>query len=155
MLLPARVRSEAGWSDACILNVSSRGLMIHSPRPVGLGTTVELRHADHAILAEVVWRSGSRLGLCAVQRVPVDEIVTLGQSDGLQLTATPPRPADRRRRPRDAHASRTWSRAFEFAAIVIVAGSLSSLAAAMVSDALARPLGQVGAVLAGPAAATQ
>ena len=29
-MLPARMRSTVGWSDACILNLSSRGLMVHA-----------------------------------------------------------------------------------------------------------------------------
>ena len=50
VLLPARMRTSAGWSDACILNVSSRGALIHAKRPITQGSVVELRHGDHVIV---------------------------------------------------------------------------------------------------------
>src|SRR5690349_10239243 len=97
VVLPARMRLGTSWSDTCILNVSSRGLMIHTGRQVAKGTQVELRRGDHIILARVVWRDGGRAGLQAEERVPIEEIVTIGQSSALQLTAVP---GERRRQPR-------------------------------------------------------
>ena len=87
MVLPARMRHGAAWSDACILNVSSRGLLIHTSRQAPMGSEIELRRGEHVILARVVWRDGAKVGLRADDRVPIEEIVTLGQSRVLQLSA--------------------------------------------------------------------
>src|SRR5688500_3432601 len=59
----ARIKSSDGWRDASILNVSSRGLMIHSSCCSNPGGEVELRGGDQIIRARVVWRKGDRAGL--------------------------------------------------------------------------------------------
>src|SRR5690348_1343959 len=87
VVVPARLRDGASWSDACILNVSSRGLMIHTGRPVRCGSEVELRRGEYMIVARVVWRDGARAGLRAEERVPIEEIVMGGHAPALQLTA--------------------------------------------------------------------
>jgi len=63
VLVPARLRDGASWSDACILNISSRGMMIHTGRPIRRGCEVELRRGEHMIVARVMWRDGARAGL--------------------------------------------------------------------------------------------
>jgi len=88
VILPARLRMGAHWSDACILNISSRGLMIQASRAAPEGSVIELWKGDYVIVARVVWRKGVRAGLCSDDRVPVEEIMSLAQSPGLQLTAS-------------------------------------------------------------------
>jgi hypothetical protein len=69
VMLPARIRTSAGWGDACILNISSRGMMIHSNRPAPKDGQVELRHAEHVIAGRVIWQNGPRLGLAVEERL--------------------------------------------------------------------------------------
>ncbi|HET7605530.1 MAG TPA: PilZ domain-containing protein [Sphingomicrobium sp.] len=145
VVIPARLRHGASWSDTCILNVSSRGLMIHSGRPIVEGTQVEVRRGDHVIVARVMWRDGGRAGLHAEERVPVEEIMTLGQSPSLQLTAGL---GERRKRPRPEDRRRLRGRAIEFAGVVTIAASLAGGALHMVEAAFARPLALVSAALA-------
>ena len=40
-MLPARMRSSTGWSDACILNISTRGLLIYALGSADPGNFVE------------------------------------------------------------------------------------------------------------------
>jgi hypothetical protein len=145
VVVPARLRHGASWTDACILNISSRGMMIHSGRPVAQGAEVELRRGDHVILARVVWREGGRAGLRAEDLVPVDEIMSLGQSHGFQLTAAS---GERRRQPRAADRSRMRGRAIEFAGVAAIAATLASAGLVMVEAAFVRPLAIVAATLA-------
>jgi hypothetical protein len=145
VVVPARLRHGPSWSDACILNISSRGLMIHSGRPLAQGAMVELRRGDHIIIARVVWRDGARAGLKAEERVPMEAIVVLGQTPAYQLTA---RNGERRRLARPGDASRLRGRAFEFASIVIVGASLAGAGLAMIEQAFARPLAMVAIALA-------
>jgi hypothetical protein len=147
VLVPARVRTVAGWSDACILNVSSRGLLIHSTGPARTGSMIELRHGPYAIVGRVAWRDGPRFGLSAEDRVPVEEILTLSQSQSLPLTAGGSPGVERRKQPRTHEDSRLAARAFEFASIAVIAGSLSVGMLMMVQDAFAAPLAAVQAAL--------
>jgi len=143
VVVPARLRHGSSWSDACILNVSSRGLMIHTGRPIVRGMEVELRRGASVILARVVWRDGGRAGLRSEDRVPIEDIVTLGQSPALQLTAT----GDRRKRPRLDDHSRLQGRAIEFGGVLVIAASLALAGFTMVGAAFARPLAAVTSAL--------
>ena len=151
VMLPARMRAETGWADACILNVSSRGLLIISSRVGGEGSSVELRHGSHAIVARVVWRKGTRAGLRAEARVPVEEIVILSRATALPLTAPTWSGGERRQQPRAAshEESRLKSRMMEFASIVVIGISLAAPMFSMVEQAFARPLAMVAAALGG------
>lgn len=137
MVVPARLRHGASWSDTCILNISSRGLMIHTGRPVLKGAEVEVWRGDHMIVARVVWREGARAGLLAEDRVPVEEIITLGNAPALQLTA---HRAERRNRPRPEDFSRLRGRLIEFAGVVAIAVSLAGAGLTMVQAAFGQPL---------------
>lgn len=152
VMLRARIRAGAVWNDTCILNVSSRGLMINASTAAHAqkGSKIELRHGDHVILAEVVWRDGRRAGLRSDERVPVEEIMALSNAPSLQLTAAGQWPdVDRRRRPRRQVDSRTRSRAIEFAGVAAVAVCLSGAAFVLVDQAFARPMAYVEAALGG------
>lgn len=119
--------------------------MIHTSRQISRGTEVEIRRGDHVIIARVAWRDGARAGLQADERVPVEEIMTLGQSPALQLTAVR---GERRKVPRKPDDSRLRGRAMEFAGVLAVVASLAGYAVTMVHDALVLPLAAVTAVLA-------
>lgn len=149
VVLPARMLLGSSWSDACILNISARGLLIQSGRSTPQGSVVELRRGDHVIVARVVWRLGLRAGLRAEGALPVEEILTLGQSPSLQLTASMRRAAERRQRARTEDESRHRARAFEFVSVVVIAACFGAMAFSMVERALARPMAFVEAALAG------
>jgi hypothetical protein len=144
VVVPARLRHGASWTDACILNISSRGLMIHTGRPISRGAEVELRRGDHVIVARVVWREGGRAGLRSEERLPIEDIVTLGQSPALQLTAAN---GERRKHPRPEDRSRIQARAIEFGGVLVIAAVLAGAGFTMVESAFARPLAAVAAAL--------
>ena len=146
-MLPARMRTAVGWSDARILNVSSRGLMIHASLSALECGVIELWHGDHTITARVVWREGTKAGLQAEDRIPVEEILSLSGSAALKLSAEPYRGIERRKRPRTADDSRLWARAFEFASIAVIAGLLALSFSLWVGEALAQPLAAVATAL--------
>ena len=149
-MLHARMRASSGWTDACILNVSSRGLLINaSATGAVLGGEVELRHGAHVIVAEVVWRKGTRAGLRTDQRVPVDEIMALSKAPALQLTAGQWPHVDRRTQLRPYEESRQRSRMLEFAGVVAIAVALAGALYSMVEQAFARPLAMVSTALGG------
>lgn len=118
--------------------------MIHTGRPVLKGAEVEVWRGDRMIVARVVWREGARAGLRAEERVPVEEIITLGNAPALQLTADR---GERRKRPRPEGFSRLRGRLFEFAGVVAIAVSLAGAGLTMVQTAFGRPLAIVEAAL--------
>lgn len=143
VVVPARLRHGAAWTDACILNISSRGLMIHTGRQVLKGTQVEVRRGDHVIIARVVWRDGGRAGLRSEDRVRVEDIMTLGQLPAQRLTAGP---VERRKHPRPLEKSRLQGRAMEFGTVLAIGACLAVAGLSMV-QAFARPVAMVSAVL--------
>jgi hypothetical protein len=140
VIMPARLRSGSGWTDACILNISSHGLLLHSARTGPAGSIVEVWRGDHVIVARVVWQDGARAGLRAEDKLPVDQILSLNASAALILTAGEPqqtsRPAwERRRRDR-----RSQGRMIEFAGVVVIACSLAVTAFDLVIETLGKPM---------------
>lgn len=118
--------------------------MIHTSRQIPRGTEVEICRGDHVIVACVVWRDGARAGLQSRERVPVEEIMTLGQSTALQVTAVH---GERRKKVRSEDRSRLRGRALEFAGVLVVGLSLAGCAVSMVHDALAMPMEAIAAAL--------
>jgi hypothetical protein len=147
VVLPVRLRMGARWSDACILNVSARGVLIHASEPPQRGSYVELRRDDKVIIGRVMWASGSRAGLRAQDRVPVEAIVTAKAAQSLRLTARPVGRVERRRVPRDHERSRLRGRIMQFASVAAIGATLSVAVFSMVAQALAEPLSRVRTAL--------
>lgn len=148
VILPARLRTGTDWSDTCILNVSSRGLMIQSARPALPGSLVELRRGDHVIVATVMWRQGSRLGLQADNRVPVEEIMSSANAASLRLVASDGALIDRRRKSRTSSCeTRLTGRTFEFVALIASVAAFAGLLSIAMHQALNEPLKAVQAAL--------
>jgi len=147
VVLPARLRTGTQWSDTCILNISSRGLMILSGRVSPKDSLVELRRGEHVIIARVVWRDGGRVGLQSKDRVPVEEIISTDRVPLLRLTVDG-HPIERRRRSREPSVTaRSQGRIMEFIAVGLIATSLVTAAWQMTGQALARPLVLVASAL--------
>jgi len=137
--MPARLRSCSGWTDACILNISSRGLLLHSARTGPTGSIVELWRGEHVIVARVVWQDGARAGLQTEDRLPVEQILSLNASSAMTLTAAPIAGNDavpkRRRSDR-----RSQGRMIEYAGVVVIACSLAVTAFDLVIETLGKPM---------------
>ena len=146
-LLPARMRSQSGWSDACILNISAGGLLVYSAGNAQPGTHVEIRRGGTLIIANVVWRRNQRIGLCSHHPVPMREVIQNDTAAAIAATDSPV-PVERRKQPRSADNSRLQGRAMDFAATAVIGIALAAAAAFCVTDALSRPVSAVEAALA-------
>ena len=147
-MLPARIRSSGGWSDACILNISSRGLLVYSNTAVEAGSTVEVRRGGQLVIARVVWRQNQRIGLCSPDPVPIDDIISDKTAAAAVIScASPVRVAERRRRPRSHERSREWARAAEFVVLVLFGTAMAGTAAIYVGQALANPMARITSAL--------
>lgn len=151
VMLKARLRIGSGWRDACILDLSSRGLMIQASEPLPGGSYIEVRRGRHVIVARVMWSRDRRCGLRTQDVLATDAII----AEPEQCQGPAPAPQAERRvnrapahRAFDHERSRWRSRAFEFALVVIVGGACGAFAYDAVSAALSRPLGAVELALA-------
>lgn len=136
------MRSASGWGDACILNISSRGLMIYAQHPVEPGSYIELRRGGALVVARVVWRKNQRVGLCSHDRLPVDDIISGAAAAAVVPSLGAPR-LDRRRKPRLEDGSRLRGRAIQFLSLVLIASALASGLGFYVIETLGRPAAAV------------
>lgn len=146
VVLQARIRGDRGWGDACILNVSSRGLLAYSHSPAEPGTIVELRRGEQVIVAQVMWRQDRRMGLRSQDQLKIEQIVSGSKSANLEISA-PRIELARYRTARREEESRARGKLGEFASLVLVGAALAGLGYVTVVDALSRPLERISAAL--------
>ena len=148
----ARVNSGGEWQDACILNISSNGMMLQAGKPPPRGHYLEVRRGSYVMIGRVVWSKNYYCGVQLQDRLNVDEVVADVRSirrapaeDGTQ--------PERRRIPRAEsirHERSRWiSRTLEHSAFAIAGATAAVLVMQGVGSALARPLQHVQAALGG------
>jgi hypothetical protein len=153
VMLKARMRIGAAWRDACILDLSTRGLMIQATEPVRGGSYIEIRRGRHVIIARVMWTRDRRCGLLTQDPLPTEAIIS--EPDRSQACGAVAPQIERRvdrtpaQRAFDHEQSRWRSRALQFALVVIAGGTCGTIAYGTVSEALSRPLVAVELALAG------
>ena len=149
VLIRARMRISAGWNDACILNISERGLLIRAASTLPRrGSYVELRRGARIIIGRVMWAGQDRFGLSTQDELDVESIIAVpdgGGVEGASSSATA-EAFDRRATVRPATVlarSRQWSRAFDFACMTIFAVAGCAVAFGAVTQLLAAPMAAV------------
>lgn len=154
VLVKARMRVGASWGDVSILNISSRGLMIHSAQPPPQGAYLEVRRGRHAIVARVVWTREQRFGVRTQDQLSIEAIVSEPDKSAPEARRLPDAAGERRQtgsRQRSLkernERSRMFGRAFEFACIVLAGLSAALVVHGFVAKSLSRPLAEVGASL--------
>jgi len=153
VMISARVRVAGIWGDACILDISTRGLLIQAAESPPRGTYLDIRRGQHAIVARVIWAEDRRFGVCTQDTLAVDAIIRQPDASTLQQaeSAAAQPAADRRHSPRGTEvrheASRILSRTIEFSVVALFAGSLAVVAYSTVSQALWRPLAQLSSTM--------
>jgi hypothetical protein len=143
VVLPAKMRSGAAQVDVCIRDVSSRGMLLQAGTPPPRGTYVEILRPGYAIVARVVWAREHRFGVLARERISLASVLDRRSAIRPGPSLLPPlnQGARGRRRsppaPPDAERSRARSAFFQFAALVLAAGTVAILLARLVYDHLA------------------
>ena len=137
--LTARLRSDDGWYDVTIGNVSSRGMMLRGRALPAKGEFIEIRQRSVVVIGRVVWSQGASCGVRTQDKVDIPALLSPS------ATRPPAANLERRRAPRPAkmthpgvaiarraEASRRFARIFDWS-IVAVGGAL--LAAALTDAA--------------------
>jgi hypothetical protein len=149
-----RLKDDAGWSDAQILNVSSRGVMALCQDPPRRGSYVEIRRGTYVMVGRVAWTGADRIGVHVRERIVVEDLL-LPVSPG-RKTSRPPSDVQmrvcKRRKPSPderAAASLRFARAFDFTAIAVIAIGLAVVASGVASHAFAGPMADLELALKG------
>ena len=149
LYIRARVKTGEGWHDACIVDLSRRGAGLQAANAPRRGAYVEIRRGMHVIVARVVWSFGQRFGVAAQDDIPIDLVAT--DRAPADNDAAPPAVDNRHSRLRRvadrAEASRNWGRRLQYGLSAIAGMAAAVVAGAEVRQALAAPLGEIGAAL--------
>ena len=146
VMIVARMRVGARWLDARILNISSRGLMLHADDPPPLGSYLELRRGAHTIVARVMWSGDERVGVMSQDAICADELIRdLPPTSGAQAGE------ERRAAPRTtvtAHEASRWhGRSMKFAAVALLGMALGAGVIGAVENMSGQPMARVEAAL--------
>jgi hypothetical protein len=141
------MRAGAGWADACILNVSSRGLLVYSDGAAKLGSMIELRRGGQLVIAKVVWRNNQRIGLRSTDELDIESIVSNEVATAAAKACVDAVKIEKRRRPRESDASRAHGRALEFVFVTAAAVALAGWVALSVLQTLTGSMSSVTSAL--------
>lgn len=150
VVLNARMRTERGWCDITIRNVSSSGFMAQCSLPPRRGHYIEVWRGETCIVGYVVWSSGGRFGARSQAKIDIPALMA-NRPAGT-------RGAERRKRERNpavappspqvqAERSRQFGRAFEFVVLATIVVAAAFLLAGMVSHVLHNPFVAIKASL--------
>jgi hypothetical protein len=156
VLIPARLKQDAGWFDICIRDISPKGLLVQGASPPRRGSYVEIRRGVHVIVAKVAWAKDQQFGLTTQDIVPVDALIHrpdaagFGRSQAASNDAQPERRAAPRVSSEQAAArSRHISAMIQYGFAIMFALACAVALVGFVQDSLHRSLGTVTTALAG------
>ena len=148
VLVRARNKTGAGWHDGCILNVSSRGLMLQAADPPPRGSYLEIRRGALVIVARVMWTKSHRFGVKSQDALPVEAIISDVE---VPVTGEGVRVGERRQAGRvqqpAATRSRQQGRAIEYVFAAALAVAAAGFVASEVYGLLSVPIETVTAAL--------
>jgi hypothetical protein len=149
-----RLVTDAGWTDAEIRNVSSRGLMAICTSPPVRGSYVELRHRSYSVVGRVVWSAEGHFGIQAQQTLSLPDLlhppsrINLGTGERRQSQRAQVRFQVRRATVQERAAeSGRRGRAIEFFAILATVIAFAYIVADQALRTLAPPLKTTAAAL--------
>jgi hypothetical protein len=133
-MIRARLRDTGPDRDACIVDVSSRGLSATADSPPRRGDFVELVVGDIVLVGQVKWTSMRRFGMAFRERISV---VGLMSGDGGSVTLKDKRSEQKQRDKKHAAAGGGGIlKKIEFAVMVFAGAGATFLVADYVGEAL-------------------
>lgn len=155
VLIPCRIKSVRGWGDACIHNISSRGMMIACDDPLAPGEYLDLRRGRQVVIGRVVWRRERFAGIRTQDAISADALVNEPRLEN--RPAKSDAEGDRRNArerlvseidaARRMERSRSISSALQFGALGLFGITAAAAIAVQVGHVLAAPTQQISAAL--------
>jgi hypothetical protein len=118
VMIRARLRGAGPERDACILDVSSRGLAVTADNPPQRGDFVELEIGEHKLVGQVKWSGMRRFGLVLRQRISAVALIS-GDSDAITLQESAAARKHENRK-RNSRGNAAIKRRIEFAIFLVV-----------------------------------
>ena len=144
VMIQARMRDGALWSDALILNVSSRGLLIRSDQPPSRGSYLEIRRGGYVMVARVVWSNAGRIGVQTQDVISAECLISDPVGAAIPASSSATNQVERRAAPRATQvrhdSSREKARAIEFAAISLTCAGVAILIGIAMIEVVAKPV---------------
>ena len=154
VVVRCRMKTDAGWTDATIHNVSDRGLMASTDAPPKAASYVDIRRGTLVIVGRVVWVRGRRFGVRTQDRIKASDLVN---EPVVQQRPSVDRSSDDRRGPsrsemdrriaRRSEASSRFASWFQIVAVTLVGCGLAAFLAVEAYRTLARPFARVAHAL--------
>lgn len=150
-----RVRTDDGWIDATVRNVSQRGMMLDSLQPLRRSQFVEVARGRHRLVGRVVWSEATTCGLQARDCVDIHGLLaqpgsgSSGSTDDRRTHARSSAPVRGAKVAERAEASRLLGRGFEKAFMALALASVSILAVSSALEAGSAPIAKIDLALAG------
>lgn len=145
--LTVRVRSDYGWGDARIRNVSSRGMMVLCEAPPKRGSYVEIRRGSCVVVGRIVWAAGDSFGLQSQDKIDLADLANppahAAGAKGERRKTPRTRGGPARHAPTIAEreaASARIARAANFIAIAVIGAGFAMVVADTAVETLASPL---------------
>lgn len=149
-----RVRTEAGWTNATVRNLSERGMMLDSPHPLPRNQFVEIARGRCRVVGRIVWSDDAACGLRAQDAIDIAGLLSGPQAASAQRE-NDRRAGDRAARPAPADAmaahpdrARRIGRALQFGVVLAGIACAATIAVGSVLEVLGSPLEQIGTALA-------
>lgn len=157
VFVPCRLNLSGTWGDACIHNVSSRGLLIAADHAPDTGDYIEVRRGTLVIIGRVMWRKDRFFGVRTQDRVSAEALTRearlatrpSGRTESDQERRTRARLVAEGRVARRVETSRHRSSAFQYAVFAIAGTATAVVIALEVHDALASPFAAINTALGG------
>lgn len=141
-LVRCALRDDGDEREACILDVSSRGLLLSAATPPPRGAFVELVVGRHSLIGQVKWSSQRRFGVILQERISVVGLLS-GDQDAIKLAPRRKRGTQRRR---IAAGTVPLARMIQFGMLTAALGAGALMLSRVSSQGLA-PLRLAGAAL--------
>jgi hypothetical protein len=132
MVARARLRGTGPEQDACVVNVSSRGLAATAEEPPQRGEIVEIEIGGNRLIGQVKWSDMRRFGIVLRERISVVSLLS-GDSDGITLKR---KEAARKQKARRSADNSNVARRLEFAVFLAAGAAATFIAADFAGSAL-------------------
>lgn len=146
LMVRAMLRDDGPEREACLLDLSSRGLMASVNQAPRRGTFVELTVGRHSLVGQVQWSEGRRFGMRLRERI--DVLAVIGNEAGPTALALAQKARGRPSREATFAYSRHVAQGFTYGILIAGAAMGAALAAQLVTKSLA-PLQAVSVALGG------
>jgi hypothetical protein len=154
VFLPSRMRVNSSWTDACIHNVSARGMLVASDRAPDPGAYVEIRRGQAVIIGQAVWKKNQFFGVRTQDRIDLAVLQGQPARNGDAAGAKVERRSEDRFR-KDAAIARTlerdraFARLFQFGILAFAVAAASVMVASSVYGVLSAPVDRMTRAMAG------